>query len=117
MTALAGARQTVAAALAVVGVPVHDQPPGSLQAPCVVIIPGSPWIAPRGQVTLEIQAYANPAGGNHTALTRLEDLIEAIRGGLWAAGLAPGETDPPRSDPDNGVLYASTPVTLRTTCY
>ena len=117
MTALGDARSAVAAALAQVGVPVHPHPPQTLNAPCVVIVPGSPWIQPRGTVTLDLVAYANPAGGNTPAVTRLEDLIEAIRDGLWNAGLAPGDTDQPRSDNDAGVLYCTTPVTLRTTCH
>ena len=116
MSALGDARVEVAAALIAVGVPVHDQPPATLQPPCVVVVPGSPWIVPRGAVTFDVLAYANPSGGNSTALTRLEDLVEAIRGGLWAAGLAPGETQPPEFNPDSGALSASTPVTLRTVC-
>jgi hypothetical protein len=116
VTALGDARQAVAASLADVGAPVFDQPPGSLQPPCVVLLPGQPWIVPRGGVTLDVVAYANPAGGNSTALTVLEGLIEAVRGALWAHGLAPGETGQPIFDPDAGVLSASTPVTIRTVC-
>jgi len=117
VSALGGARLAVAAALADVGVPVFDQPPGSLQPPCVVLLPGQPWIASRGHVTLDVVAYANPAGGNSTSLTVLEDIIEAVREALARAVLPYGETDPPTFDPDAGALSARTPVTLRTTCY
>lgn len=105
------------AALAGVGVPVHINPPQALQPPCVVLQPGSPWIRPRGQVTIDVVAFANPAGGTSSALDRLETLVENIRGGLFAAGLAPGDTEPPRTETDAGVLSATTPTTLRTTCH
>jgi hypothetical protein len=117
MTALGDARGAVAAALAGLQVPVHEQPPQTVQPPCVVVLPGSPWIAPRGHVTLDVVAYANPAGGNATALTVLEQLVENIRAALYAAGLAPGDTDTPRTEIDAGVLSARTPTTLRTTCH
>lgn len=117
MSALSRAREAVALALADIGVPVHDQPPQSLQPPCVVLLPGDPWITPRGAVHLEAAAYTNPAAGNAAALTRLEDIVEAIREALWAAGLAPGDTGAPVPDPEAGTLSARTPVTLRTTCH
>jgi len=120
VTALGDARVAVKAALAAtlngMGVPVFDQPPGSLQPPCVVLLPGQPWIVPRGQVTLDVVAYANPAAGNQTALTRLEELVEGVRGALWDHGLAPGETGRPESDPEAGTLSATTPVTIPTVC-
>jgi hypothetical protein len=96
---------------------VFDQPPQALQPPCVVLLPGSPWITPRGAVHLDVVAYANPAAGNASALTRLEELVEAVRGGLFANGLAPGDTDQPTTGPDAGVLSARTPTTVRTTCH
>ena len=107
----------MAAALAGVGVPVFDQPPGAFQPPCLVLVPGRPWIVPRGAVNLEIVAHANPASGNTNALTDLEDLVEAVRNGLFAAGLAPGDTDPPEVNPDAGTIAARTPVTVRTECH
>lgn len=116
MSALSDARTAVEAALAGIGVPVHVVPPGALRAPCVVLEAGSPWIEPRGHVHLELVAYASPAGGNLSALDRLENLIEAIRNALWAAGLAPGDTAQPVAESDNGSLSASTSVIVRTTC-
>jgi hypothetical protein len=116
VSALGDARAKVVAALASVGVPVFGQPPGALQPPAVVLLPGGPWIAPRGQVTLEVVCYANPAAGNTSALTQLEDMVEAVRGALWAAGLAPGDTDRPVTDSEAGALSALTAVTLRTAC-
>ena len=117
MTALGDARTRVATALAGLGVPVFDQPPQTVQPPCVVLLPGSPWITPRGNVTLEVALYVNPAAGNALALTRQEELVEGVRNALWAAGLAPGDTDTPTPDPDNGVLVTRTPTTFRTTCH
>ena len=121
MTALGDARVEVKNALTPtlngLGVPVFDQPPGSIQPPCVVIVPGRPWIAPRGAVNLEIVAYSNPAAGNTHALTDLEGMVEAVRDGLWVHGLAPGDTDPPEVNPDAGLISARTPVTLRTACH
>jgi hypothetical protein len=116
MTALGDARGQVAGALAALDVPVFDQPPGNLQPPCVVVLPGSPWIAIRGRVTLDVVAYANPASGNDTALTALEGIVESVRAGLNAAQISYGDTDPPTFDPDAGWLSARTPVNLRTTC-
>jgi hypothetical protein len=117
VSALSSARTAVAAALAGVGVPVFDQQPGSVQPPCLVLVPGRPWIVPRGAVNVEIVAHANPASGNSNALTDLEDLVEAVRNGLWAAGLAPGDTDPPEVDSGAGSITARTPVTVRTDCH
>lgn len=115
MNALTDARTTVAAALGSLGVPVHSYPPSSVQPPAVVLLPGSPWIVPRGAVSLEIAAYANAAGGLD-AYTQLEGLVEAVRTALWAAGLAPGDTDQPRMNDDAGVVEARTSMTIRTTC-
>jgi len=117
VTALGDARTHVAAALAGVGVPVHDQPPQTVSPPCVVVIPGSPWIAPRGHVRLDVVAYANPAGGNASALTALEGLVEAVRAGLNAAQIVYGDTDPPEVEAQAGVLSALTPATIRTACH
>jgi hypothetical protein len=117
MNPLTESRRTVAAALAGIGVTVHDQPPGNLVAPCVVLLPGGPWIAARGHVTLDIVAYANPAAGNDQALNRLEDTVYDIREALFAAGMAAGDTETPRLDNTAGVLSATTPITIRTTCH
>jgi len=113
--ALTAARTNVAAALSSLQVPVHSYPPSAVQPPAVVLLPGSPWIVPRGTVTLEVVAYAATAGGED-AYTGLEDLVEAIRAALWAAGLAPGDTDQPRLNDDAGVVEARTSMTIRTTC-
>ncbi len=115
MSAIGDARNAVQAALGGLGVPVHPFPPGSVSGPCVVIQAGSPWITPRGLVALELVAYASPSGGNAPAITRLENLTEAIREALWSAGLAPGDTDTPVADGES--LSATTSVTLRTTCH
>lgn len=116
MTALGDARAAVAAALASSGVPVHDQPPQALQAPCIAVLPGSPWIEPRGHVNLDVVAYANPAAGNSAALTKLEELVEAVRAGLNSAAIRYGNTEPPTTEIDAGVLSARTPTTYRADC-
>ena len=113
--ALTAARRNVAEALAGIGVPVHPFPPSAVQAPAVVLLPGSPWIVPRGTVTLEVAAYAAAAGGED-AYTALEDLVESVRNALWAAGLAPGDTGTPRVGDDTGLVEARTSMTIRTTC-
>jgi hypothetical protein len=113
--ALTSARNNVADALASVGAPVHRFPPSAVQPPAVVLLPGSPWIAPRGTVALEVVAYATAAGGDDS-YTALEDLVEAIRNALWAAGLAPGDTGTPRVSDDAGVIEARTLMSIRTTC-
>lgn len=115
---LTGARERVAAALASVSVPVHDHPPGSTPtAPCVVLLPGTPWIQPKGHVTLDVLCYANPAGGNTAALDRLESLVHEVRDALYSAALAAGDVSPPRGDSSPGVLSCSMPVTLRVSCH
>jgi hypothetical protein len=64
---------------------------------------------------LEVALYGQPAGGNQSALERLEQLAEDVRSRLHAARIAPGDTDPPTVDPDANVLTTSTPVTVRMT--
>ena len=115
---LTAARTRVADALTGVGVPVFDQPPGSPpQPPHVLIVPGNPWIAPGGHVTLEVVCVANPAGGNAAALDRLEQLVHAVREALYAGQLAAGTVDPPTVDSTAGVLSCSMPVILRVSCH
>jgi hypothetical protein len=113
VTTLGDARLALAAALSGVGVPVHDQAPQTLTAPCVVLYPGSPWRDPRGHVGFDITLYANPAGGNASALTRLEELADAVFTALHSAGVAPGEVARPTPETDGGVLATSIPVVLR----
>ena len=117
MTALGEARTAVHAALASVGVPVYAQPPQTVTAPCVVLVPGALWITRRGQVTIDVLAAAVPAGGNASALDRLEHLVEAVRDGLWTHQLAADDTQPPTSDTNADTSSCRTPVTLRTTCH
>lgn len=117
MSALSDVRTVVAQALAGVGVTVYEQPPQSLALPSVVLYPGGPWIEPRGNVTLRVVAYVTQVAGTAAALTALEDLVQAVRDDLWAAGIAPQHTDVPDVDPDKGTLSAQTWVTLRTHCH
>lgn len=114
---LTASRERVAAALAGISVTVHDQPPATPVPPCVVLLPGNPWIQPKGHVTWDVVCQANPAGGNSTALDRLEALVHEVREALYAAALAAGNVEPPRADPTGGVLSASMPVTLRVSCH
>ena len=65
---------------------------------------------------MEVVAYANPVGGAD-ALTALENLVESVRGALFASGLAPGDTDQPTVDAEANALSARTPITIRTTCH
>jgi len=116
VTALGDARIAVAAALADVGVPVHPAPPQALQPPCVVLLPGSPWIEPRGHVNLDVVVYANPSGGNASAIAVLEQIVERVRAALHAATIVYGNTEPPATELEAGVLSARTPTRTRTTC-
>ena len=63
VTALGEARTAVDAALASVGVPVYAQPPQTVTAPCVVLVPGSPWITRRGHVTIDVWLTPTPRAG------------------------------------------------------
>jgi len=81
-----------------------------------VVLPGSPWLDAAGHAALEVAAYANPAAGNSTALTNLEDLIEQVRFALRAAGIGVHDTDRPQTNPDGGVLSATTHVSLMVRC-
>jgi hypothetical protein len=112
---LGDARAALTAALGVVGVPVHPYPPASLQPPCLVLLPGSPWFAPRGHVTLEVAAYATAVGVD--AMPALEQLVVDTREALFAAGIAPQATEQPTINEDAGVMQARTPVTIRTNCH
>lgn len=107
---LTAARETVATALATVGVPVLAALPRTATPPCIVVAPGSPWIAPRGHVTLDVTCHAAAA-----AWPQLEDLVDQARTALWGAGLAPGDTNQPTETAST--LSAATPVTLRTSCH
>lgn len=117
MNSLTEARAFVAGALAGIGVPVHDQPPSPIGPPCVVLFPGTPWLAPRGHVTFDLVCYANTTAGTPNALDRLETIVHAARDALYAAALSAGDVDPPRTDPLTGALSCSMPVTLRVSCH
>jgi hypothetical protein len=114
---LTGARTRVADALAGITVPVHSQPPATPNPPCVVLLPGTPWIQPKGHVTIDVVCHANPAGGNAPALDRLEALVHEVREALYAAQLAAGDVTPPEMTTLAGALSCSMPVTLRVSCH
>jgi hypothetical protein len=95
---------------------VHTYPPQAPQPPCVLLLAGSPWIEPRGHVNLDVVALANPAGGNVSASQQLEELVEKIRTGLNAAAIRYGNTEPPATEIDAGVLSARTPTVYRADC-
>jgi hypothetical protein len=67
-------------------------------------------------VNLDVVAYANPAGGNATALTVLEGIVENVRAGLNAGQIRYGNTEPPATEIDAGVLSARTPTVYRADC-
>lgn len=117
MNALTEAREAVEGALSAAtadsGVKVHTLPPTAVQPPCVVILPGSPWITPRGHVSLEVTAYANAAQGQGSGIARLEELVTFVRDALNSAGLPTGDVDAPINDTNAGVLSAAMPITVR----
>jgi len=113
MNPLQEAREAVGAALGPVSVPVHTFPPTSVSAPCVVLLPGSPWITPRGQVAMEVTCFASLALGNGPAQVRLEDLATEVGDALKAGGIPHGDLTPPIADTTAGLLSATYSVTLR----
>jgi hypothetical protein len=106
----------VGAALASVGVPVHLTPPQAVQPPCVVLVPGSPWLDSAGHASLEVVAHVSQTAGNEAALASLEDLVESIRDGLRAAAVGVHDTDQPRANTDGGTLSVTTYTTLMIRC-
>jgi hypothetical protein len=50
-------------------------------------------------------------------LDRLEQLVHAVREALFAASLAAGDVEPPRTETTAGVLSCTMPVTFRISCY
>jgi len=85
--------------------------PSTLQPPCVVIFPGSPWRTPTS-VTLDVRCYVALPQGGTTALASLEQLVEDVRRTLTVAGLHPSEVDRPQVNPDAHTLHADIPLTL-----
>lgn len=111
-TTLTQARLVLAEALAGLGIPVHAGEAATAAPPCVLVVPSGPWVTPRGHTTWDVVAVVSAA----TGWASLEPHVEAIRAALWAAGLAPGDTDQPITDNDVGTISARTEVSLRTTC-
>lgn len=114
---LTDARQSVAAALAAadIGVPVHAAPPATLAAPCVVVAPGTDWVAARN-IELDVIVYANTAGGAEAALTRLEETLTKVREALWSAQILTLATPAPTPSDTGHTLAAVVPVALRSAC-
>jgi hypothetical protein len=104
----------VAAALAGVGVPVHEYPPASAQPPAVAIIPGEPYLEGlalhRDTATVRLIAQCITAD---TAPRAMDDLIWAVHKALTDAGWPPdAPVPPPRHDSSTGTLITRIPVTL-----
>lgn len=112
MTALGDARGALVDALRTSGLAVHDGSTQTAAPPCLVVIPSSPWIDPRGLVRLDVLAIATSANG----WTALEPLVEQVRQSLRAAGIPFGDTDPPQSDETAGAISCRTEVSLRVNC-
>lgn len=117
MNGLTEARSRLADALAGIGVAVHWAAPSTLTPPCVVVLPGNPWIRPMGSVALEVDCHTATAAGNAEALAALEQIVSNVRAALYVAGLSPGEVAPPEVNSDAHTLHAVIPVTIRTDCY
>lgn len=112
---LTEARQTVAAALAGVGVPVHAAPPPTLAAPCVVIAPGADWVAAR-EINLDVIVVGNASGGSEATLARLEATVTAVREALWSAQIQTFPTAAPTPSDAGQTMSATVPVRLRSAC-
>jgi hypothetical protein len=83
MTPLGQAREHVKELLAGIGVNVYENAPEVVTPPAVIIHPASTWIESATlqvtRVNLELEAVAQPAGKNQSALERLEELVWKIQ--------------------------------------
>lgn len=101
---IAETRDTVALALATLGIPVHAYPPESIAPPAAVLIPDSPYIEGhrvdgRIVVRLQLQLLTLPKSARN-----MDALIEDSFALLLAARVLVDEVAAPTVDPDTGVL-------------
>jgi len=115
VSALAGVRAYVAAALSGVDVSVHTYPPATVSPPCVVLVPGSPYLDPgtgwgSATVALDVRIMVNSAAGA-TSAQRMDDLIDTVVAALLAAQVQVQSVPPPTADPDSSTLVVDIPTT------
>lgn len=95
---IARARDTVAGALAGLGIPVHTYPPGTFTPPAVIVDWGNPVLelttSARAVVGLDVRIITSAAAGP-AAAERLDALVDAALPALQAAGGI--RVDPPGS--------------------
>lgn len=113
--AIAEVRAHIASALSGVGVPVHTYPPGSVQPPCVLLMPGSPYLQPGAawgsvNVGVNVRVVANDAYGPD-GVASLDELLEAVLDALVAAeGVNVDSVSEPFADTEQGVQIFDIPT-------
>ena len=115
MTApLAGVRAAIATALSGLGVPVHTYPPGTVSPPCVLLVPGSPYLDPgtgwgTSEVGIDVRIVVNASAGPD-AMERLDALVDAAVAALVTAKVGVQSVGAPTTSDDSGVVVADIPT-------
>lgn len=113
MNVLPGVRAHVADALASVGVTIHkDYTVDAPTPPCVILLPGSPYLAAHAFTASEVSLDVAIIGQRTQGAATFDALIESVVDALHAARtITVGPVDGPRIDSDPGTLVAIIPTT------
>lgn len=109
---ITAAREHLASLLTGVGVPVHAYPPQALATPCIVIVPGFPYLTGHtlaGDLDVGLDVRVVVAQHNPK---RLDELVYAALQALTIGGQPSTEVPAPSVDQDTGTLTCGIPVTL-----
>lgn len=119
MGAISDVRAHVASALSGLDVTVHGRTPSTVAPPCVVLVPGSPYVEPGASwgtrdVSLTVRIVVNAASGVSSA-DRMDDLIDAVVDALAVADVQVGSVPAPDMQEDPAVLTVDIPTTTNWT--
>ena len=115
MTApLAGVRAAIATALTGLGVSVHTYPPNSPATPCVLLVPGSPYLDPgtgwgTSEVGIDVRIMVSSASGPKS-MERLDGLVDAAVAALVTAKVGVQSISAPATSEDSAALYVDIPT-------
>jgi hypothetical protein len=115
MTApIEGVRAHVATALASLGVPVWTYPEGSVQPPCVLLLPGSPYRDPTAAWTsttvgIDVRIVVADGAGLNAQAT-LDALLDAACAALISANVEVGPVPAPIPEPEQAAITCDIPT-------
>ena len=113
-TAIAGVRAHIASALSTLGVEIHTYPEGSVQPPCALLLPGSPYRdggTGWDTVTVGIDVRIVVADGvGLNAQSTLDALVDAACDALASANVEVGQVPAPVQESEQAALTCDIPT-------